>query len=98
MGPNGIGIDPQTIHSVASQCRNIKSNLDEQVGNFTQQLNQMEGSLQGAAADTFKAQFVKWQNLVRQMSETLDTTSQTLDKIASAADEQIAALQSLGQG
>lgn len=98
MSTIGIGVDPETVHSVANQCRSIQQNLDAQVSNFTQQLSALEGSLQGAAAQTFMTQFTKWKELVREMSDTLGTTGKTLDQIASTAEQQIAALRQLGQG
>lgn len=93
---NGIGVDPATVQNVANACRSIQSNLDEQVSSWTQQLSQLEGALQGPAANVFIQQFQKWQQLVHQMSDTLQTTSQTLDSIAQAANEQMAALRRLG--
>src|SRR5579875_861202 len=92
---NGIGIDPATVQNVANACRSIQSNLDEQVASWTQQLSQLESALQGPAAEVFIQQFQKWQHLVQQMSATLQTTSQTLDGIAQAANEQIIALRRL---
>ena len=97
MSSIGIGVDPETVHNVANQCRSIQQNLDSQVSNFTQQLSALEGSLQGPAAQTFMTQFAKWKDLVRQMSDTLGTTSKTLDEIASTAEQQISALRALGQ-
>ena len=91
----GISVDPEVVRGVAQQCSSIQSELSDTSNRLSSQLSTLQSALTGAAAQHFEQQFQAWQKHVAELSQTLGSTSHSLNQIADEADAQISALNSL---